>query len=104
MRRKVVILRILSILAFALGALFLALIVPFSNMMSRMDNSWFISRFGPEGDKSYKTYEKLYEMSLIVAKSSNKHIYAFYICLGTASLILGIVLGLWVRDIKFNKK
>lgn len=99
MRKKEILLKVMSILAVLLGLAF-ATVGLFIRMIRGMDTSWFISRFGPNGEEAYRTYDKLYEMSLVLVGVANRYTMALYVTLGVGFLVFGITCGLWARDLK----
>jgi len=99
MKKRARTLVVVSIIAILLGIIAVAVAL-FIHFILGMDTVWFISRFGPNGDPAYRTYERLYEMSLILSNLANKYVVAFYITLGVGLVAFGVVCGFWARDIK----
>ena len=99
MKKKAGALIVISTITILLGIITFAVTL-FINMILDMDNSWFISRFGPDGESEYRTYDKLYEMSLVLVNSANRYSIAFYISLGLGLVAFGVICGLWARDIR----
>ncbi|MBD3350529.1 MAG: hypothetical protein GF364_03485 [Candidatus Lokiarchaeota archaeon] len=96
--------KIIGMSSIILGTLTFAVVIPFVHLMSEMDNKWFTSRYGPEStDMAYKTYENLYNMTLNIINTANKRLLYLEITLGTAFILLGIILTLLSKDRKKAK-
>jgi hypothetical protein len=102
MNKKEILLKVVSVLAVLLGLASVAIGI-FVRFIVNMDTRWFISRFGPNGEDVWRTYDKLYETTLPFVEAAGKRAIAFYVAVGLGLLIFGITCGLWVRDLRRSK-
>lgn len=96
---KKYILTFLSVLS-GLAGIAGCLCVLFVRYLRGMDQSWFVSHFGPNGDEAHRTYDLLYQQSLVITHAANRDAVAFYASVGLGALTLSIALALWLRDVR----
>ena len=92
-------LKIISISAVLLGVISAGISL-FIRMINRMDTAWFINTYGPNSSQSHGAYDTLYNHSLVIIKAANRYMVGFYISLTVGFLLLGVICGLWSKDIR----
>jgi hypothetical protein len=97
--KKTVVLVAASVLAVVAGLGSLVVTVGVHYIV-RMDQAWFVSRFGPGGDAAYRNYDMLYEHALVVAGAASKYMAAFYASVAIGFLAFGAICALWARDVR----
>lgn len=100
MRKKVLILISAGVAIFILGVLITSIVVPFFNEINRMSANHFVRTFGPDGLEADRHYDDLYEVAHIYVFALGRRQNAFFLSVGLAFLITGVILFLWGRDLK----
>ena len=83
------------------GLLILTFTLTFVRFVTRLDMQSLISIYGPNDGR---TYEDLYGLAKHIGGQRNYLEMLFFSTLGIASMILGVVLWMWARDIKRSQK